>query len=145
MADRKTLQSKTTSRHAAYAARRATAAARQDQPPGVPPARHSGLAVAAVLIFSGMRERFDLPECDSDRAKQTLSEVLKQFKIEPVRYEPIKTVSSTRTKSSATRFCHCRTALRSLGYSFSWQGNKATMKYSVRRAAAPPAPTQITS
>ncbi len=38
------------------------------------------IAVAAVLIFNGLRERFALPECDSDRAKQTLSEVLKQLK-----------------------------------------------------------------
>ena len=56
-------------------------------------------AVAGVLIYSGLRDHFVLPECDSGRAKHTLSDVLKQLKLEPTRYEPIKTVSSEQRPS----------------------------------------------
>ena len=54
------------------------------------------LAVAGVFIYSGIRDRLVLPDCDSDRAKKTLAEVLQQFKYEPTTYEPIKTVSATK-------------------------------------------------
>ena len=54
------------------------------------------LAVAGVFIYSGIRDRLVLPECDSDRAKKSLAEVLKEFKYAPTKYEPIKTVSATK-------------------------------------------------
>ena len=54
------------------------------------------LAVAGVFIYSGIRDRLVLPECDSDRAKKSLAEVLQQFKYEPTKYAPIKTVSATK-------------------------------------------------
>src|ERR1700730_7161206 len=54
------------------------------------------LAFAGVLIYRGVQERFTLPECDSSRAKSTLSDVLKQLKVEPLRDEPIKTVSASK-------------------------------------------------
>ena len=65
------------------------------------------VAVAGVLIYRGLRRHFFLPECDSESAKHTLADVLKQFKLEPARYEPIKTVSSTKDESSAKRRCRC--------------------------------------
>src|SRR5262245_7034513 len=55
------------------------------------------LAVAGVFIYSGIRDRLVLPDCDSDRAKKSLAEVLQQLKLEPTKYEPIKTVSATKT------------------------------------------------
>ncbi len=94
------------------------------------------IGVAAVLIFNGMRDRLTLPACDSERAKQTLADVLKQLKYEPLRYEPIKTVSSSKTEVV------CNAALPlpggatvDLDYSFYWQGSKANMKYSIARKA----------
>jgi hypothetical protein len=54
------------------------------------------LAFAGVLIYRGVQDRFTLPECDSSRAKQTLSDVLGQLKVEPLRDEPIKTISSSK-------------------------------------------------
>jgi hypothetical protein len=36
------------------------------------------------------------PECNSDRARKSLAEVLKELKYEPTKYEPIKTVSATK-------------------------------------------------
>ncbi len=95
------------------------------------------LAVAAVLIYRGVRDRFVLPECDSERAKQTLSDVLKQLKLEPLRYEPLTTVSMSKDEV----VCNAILPLPDGGnvvadYSFYWQGNKANMKYSVSRKPA---------
>ena len=54
------------------------------------------LAVAGVFIYSGIRDRLVLPECDSDRAKKSLAEVLKELNYAPTKYEPITTVSATK-------------------------------------------------
>ena len=95
------------------------------------------LAVAAVVLYRGLRERLVLPECDSDSAKQTLAQVLKQLKLEPVRYAPIKTVSSNKDQV----VCNASMPLPDGGtvvadYTFYWQGNTASMRYTVRREAA---------
>ncbi|HTZ02802.1 MAG TPA: hypothetical protein VMC05_10755 [Xanthobacteraceae bacterium] len=91
-------------------------------------------AVAAVLIYRGLRDRFVLPACDSDRAKHSLADVLKELQLEPSRYEPIKTVSSTKDQV----VCHADLPLTGGGnvgadFTFYWQGNTAHMKYSVAR------------
>src|SRR5580700_10051606 len=54
------------------------------------------VAVIGVFIYSSIRNRLVLPDCDSARAKKSLVEVLQQFKSEPTTYGPIKTVSSTK-------------------------------------------------
>jgi hypothetical protein len=94
-----------------------------------------GVAVvvaAAALLYSGLRHRFVLPQCDSDRAKRTLADVLKELRLEPVRYEPITTVSSSKTEVI------CKAVLPlpaggnvSIDYRFRWQGSQANMSYSV--------------
>jgi len=94
-----------------------------------------GVAVvvaAAALLYSGLRNRFVLPQCDSDRAKRTLADVLKELRLEPVRYEPITTVSSSKTEVI------CKAILPlpaggnvSIDYRFRWQGSQANMSYSV--------------
>jgi hypothetical protein len=94
------------------------------------------LAVAGVFIYSGLRDRLVLPECDSDRAKKTLGEVLKELKLEPVRYEPIKTMSSTKEQVVCTAVLPLPDgATVAVDYKFYWQGNDADMKYSVVRNA----------
>lgn len=102
-------------------------------------------AVGAVLIYAGLRDHFVLPECDSDRAKHTLTDVLKQLKLAPERLEPITTVSSNKQQVV------CKAVLPLPGggtavadYTFYWQGNTANMKYSVSRRGAenPPLSTQ---
>lgn len=95
------------------------------------------IAVAAVLLYRGLQGRLVLPECDSDTAKQTLSDVLKQLKLEPVQYAPIKTVSTSKTEV----VCNAVMPLPGGGnvvadYSFYWQGNKANMRYSIRQEPA---------
>jgi hypothetical protein len=92
------------------------------------------IVVIAALLYHGLRDRFFLPECDSERAKQTLADVLKQIKLEPVRYDPITTVSSSKTQV----VCNATLPLPDGGsvavdYSFYWQGSQANMKYSVAR------------
>jgi len=101
------------------------------------------LAFAGVLIYRGVQERLTLPECDSSRAKSTLSNVLGELKVEPIRDEPIKTISNNNDK------VECNVALPlsdggtlNVDYSFFWQGSTAQMRYSFSRQPAQTAPAQ---
>jgi len=94
------------------------------------------LAVAGVFIYSGIRDRLVLPDCDSERAKKSLADVLQQFKYEPTTFAPIKTVSATKDQVT----CNAVLPLPDGGYvaadfTFYWEGDKANMKYSVARKA----------
>ena len=95
------------------------------------------LAVAGVFIYSGIRDRLVLPECDSDRAKKSLAEVLKELNYAPTKYEPITTVSTTKDQV----VCNAVLPLPdgssvTADFTFYWQGDKANMKYSVARKAS---------
>jgi hypothetical protein len=102
--------------------------------------RIAGLAIAAAataFLYYGVRTHFVLPECDSQTAKQTLAQVLKELRLEPVRYAPIKTISSTKDKV----VCNAAMPLPNgaivvVDYTFTWQGGKPNMRYSIRRAPA---------
>jgi len=91
-------------------------------------------AVAAVLIYRGLRDHFVLPACDSDRATHSLADVLKELRMEPTRYDPITTVSSSKDQV----VCSAVLPLPDGGsaaadFTFYWQGGTAHMKYSVSR------------
>ena len=58
---------------------------------GIPIRRGCG-----VFLYSGVRDRLLLPDCDSDRAKHSLTDVLQRFQFEPTTYAPITTVSATK-------------------------------------------------
>jgi hypothetical protein len=95
------------------------------------------LAVAGVIIYRGLEARFVLPACDSTRAKQTLAEVLKELKLEPVKYAPIKTISSSKDKVVCNAVMPLPDGANVVAdYTFYWQGDKANMRYSVRRQPA---------
>jgi hypothetical protein len=95
------------------------------------------VVVAGVFIYSGLRDRLVLPECDSDRAKKTLGGVLKQLKLEPTRYEPLKTVSSTKTDVVCSAILPLPDGSTvAVDYTFYWQGNDADMKYSAVKKPA---------
>ncbi len=95
------------------------------------------LAVAAVLIYRGLHDRFVLPECDSGRAKDTLADILKQLKYQPLRYEPIKTISSSKDEVVCNAVLPLADGANlNIDYSFFWQGNNADMKYSISRRPA---------
>jgi len=92
------------------------------------------IAVAGVFIYSGIRARLVLPECDSDRAKKSLAEVLQQFKYEPTTYAPIKTVSTTKDQVVCSAVLPLPDGSSvAADFTFYWQGDKANMKYSVAR------------
>ena len=99
------------------------------------------LAIAGVLIYRGAQERFTLPDCDSSRAKTTVTGVLDQLKLGPLHEGEIKTISSSRQQVV------CNVALPSDGnvinidYTFFWQGSTVDMRYSISRRPAqnPPA------
>jgi hypothetical protein len=95
------------------------------------------LALAGLFIYNALRDRFALPACDSDRAIKTLSEVLKELKLEPVRYAPIKTVSSSKDQIVCNAVMPLPDGASVVAdYTFYWEGNKANMRYSVHREAA---------
>jgi hypothetical protein len=107
------------------------------------------IAVAGVIMYRGLRDHFVLPACDSDSAQKTLSQVLKELKLEPVRYSPITTVSSSNDKVVCTAVLPLPDGGKVVvDYTFYWQGDKASMRYSIRRQAAqgsqlsPPPPAQ---
>ena len=92
------------------------------------------IGLVAGLLYYGLHDRFFLPECDSDRAKRTLGDILKQLKLEPSRYEPLTTVSSSKTQV----VCKATLPLPDGGnvdidYTFYWLGSQANIRYSVTR------------
>jgi hypothetical protein len=92
------------------------------------------LAVAGVLIYRGLQDRFVLPECDSSRAKDTLAGVLKGVAAEPLRFEPIKTISTSNKEVVCNALLPLPDgASLNIDYRFFWQGSTAQMKYSISR------------
>jgi len=87
-----------------------------------------------VFIYSGIRDRLVLPDCDSDRAKKSLAEVLQQFNYQPTTYSPIKTVSATKDQVMCSAVLPLADGSSvAADFTFFWQGDKASMKYSVAR------------
>ena len=102
-------------------------------------------AVAGVFLYQGLRSHFFLPECDSETAKHTLADVLKQYRFEPTRFEPIKTVSSSKDEIACNAILPLsdgRTV--AIDYSFTWQGSTASMKYAVTPPMSPATPAPPT-
>jgi hypothetical protein len=96
------------------------------------------LAVAGVLVYRGLHDYFVLPECDSPRARNTLTDVLKQLNVEPLRYEPLKTVSSSKNEVVCNAVLPLADGTSvNVDYRFFWQGSTAEMRYSVSRKPAP--------
>ena len=104
------------------------------------------IAVAGVLVYNGIRDRLYLPECDSERARRSIADVLKQLNLEPTAYTPIKTASSTKNDVVCSAVLPLSDAANvAVDFTFYWQGNTANMKYSVaRRPANEPAPVPPT-
>jgi len=92
------------------------------------------LAVAGVLIYRGLQDRFVLPDCDSSRARETLAGVLKGVAAEPLRFEPIKTISTSNKEVVCNALLPLPDgASLNIDYRFFWQGSTAQMKYSISR------------
>ena len=73
-----------------------------------------------------------LPECDSKRAKDTLSDVFEDKKLNPTSYSEIKTLSSAADKVS----CEATLPTKDQGtldvkYQFTWQDKKPQIEYTI--------------
>jgi hypothetical protein len=102
------------------------------------------LAVAGVLIYRGVQERFTLPDCDSARAKSTLTNVLNEMRVGPVTDAAINTISTDNKQV----VCNLLLPMSNGGsvdvdYRFFWQGNKPTMKYSISLKPPQGAPAPV--
>jgi hypothetical protein len=103
------------------------------------------IAVAAYVMYTygGLRDYLELPQCDSDHAKEWLGQALAPFNFGAPHYESIKTVSSSKQEI----VCNAAVAFQNgseiaVDYSFYWHGNKVNMRYSVPltgSGSAPPA------
>jgi hypothetical protein len=107
------------------------------------------IAVAAYVMFTygGLRDYLELPQCDSDHAKEWLGQALQPFNFGTPHYESIKTISSTKQEV----VCNATVAFPNgsnigVDYSFYWHGSKVNMKYSVPLTGSgspPPAPPDV--
>jgi hypothetical protein len=118
-------------------------------PPGRPRPYRLGLrligipaaAIAGVFLYQGLRAHFFLPECDSEAAKHTLADVLKQYGLQPTSYAPIKTVSSGKEEIACNAVLPLPDGGKvAIDYTFYWQGSTAGMRYSVTPHVSPAAP-----
>jgi hypothetical protein len=94
-----------------------------ETPPSAAPAPRQGLslvqkvvyiAVAVVFGLIGLAKLItwnDLPGCDSTKAKNTLSDIFKQRKVEATRYDSIDTVS----KKDDEILCNAKLSLKDGG------------------------------
>jgi hypothetical protein len=96
------------------------------------------VAAVGIYLFYGLRTYIVLPQCDSDRAKQSLSAVLKQLDLEPLRYQPVKTISSSKDEVVCNAVLPLPGGASSVvaDYTFYWSGGKANMKYSISRKSS---------
>jgi hypothetical protein len=102
------------------------------------------LAGAAFLLFNGLRDYVELPQCDSNHAKEWLNQALAPFKFNTTGYESIKTISSSKQEV----VCNAVLALPNgssitVDYTFYWSGSKVNMRYSVPLTGSgnPPPPS----
>ena len=99
------------------------------------------LAFAGVLIYRGVQERFTLPDCDSSRAKSTLTGVLDQLKLGPLRESEIKTISTSKQQVACNVALPTDGNVINIDYTFFWQGSTVDMRYSISRRPASNPPT----
>lgn len=84
--------------------------------------------ILAILIFAGqMIESGELPDCDSDRARNTLSDVLKANDVEATAYDRIDTESTGKDEVACSAVLSLKDGGKlDLGYRFFWTDKKAS-------------------
>jgi hypothetical protein len=107
------------------------------------------IAVAAYVMFTygGLRDYLELPQCDSDHAKEWVGQALQPFNFGTPHYASIKTISSSKQEV----VCNATLAFANgsniaVDYSFYWHGSKVNMRYSVPltgSGSAAPAPPDV--
>ena len=104
-------------------------------------------AVYVMFTYGGLRDYLELPQCDSDHAKEWLGQALQPFNFGTPRYESVKTISSSKQEV----VCNAVLTLAdgsniAVDYSFYWHGSKVSMRYSVPLTGSgspPPAPPTV--
>ena len=100
--------------------------------------RIAGLAIAGLSVLLTaiiwLANRNTLPGCDSQRAKDTLSDVFKTNKLNPTRYDEIKTLakSDDEVRCSASLPLSEGGTLR-VDYRFFWDDSTAKIEYRLMR------------
>ena len=93
-------------------------------------------AVLAVLIVIGSISNLgSLPACDSQKARDTMSDVFKEAKLSLTKYNEIKTVASSKDEVT----CQASLAIKGGGtliadYTFYWEGSKTKVRYNLTRS-----------
>lgn len=93
------------------------------------------LVVVAVLVgVEKITERGSLPRCDSQRARDTLSNVFKQHQVSPSRYDERRTVSSTDAEvTCVARLTMPDSSRIEVDYRFYREGNEQKVGYAIRK------------
>jgi hypothetical protein len=94
------------------------------------------LAVVVVLAVAGnVMEIGNLPGCDSQRSRDTMSNVFKEQNISLTKYNEIKTVTSSKDEV----VCQASLAVTGGGtliadYTFYWEDSKPKVRYKLTRS-----------
>jgi hypothetical protein len=92
------------------------------------------LVLFALAIAGNLMEIGTLPECDSQRARDTMSDVFSAAKYSLTKYNEIKTVSSSKDEVT----CKASLAIKGGGtliadYTFFWDGRKVMVRHTLTR------------
>jgi hypothetical protein len=100
----------------------------------------SGIIGLVAIIIGGSQLynvfHVTLPDCDSQRAKDTLSGIFKEHKYEPTGYTSIKTVSTNENEVVCNAVLPLPDGANLVAdYSFYWEDKSPKIKYSMFRKA----------
>ena len=90
--------------------------------------------VAALYGWSAIYNASNLPDCDSKRARDTLSDVFKANRVNASRYNEIKTLANTKEEVRCTAsLAVSEGGTVSVDYRFYWEDSKAKIEYRISR------------
>lgn len=100
---------------------------------------YGGVGLFGVLVvlavIGHISEIGTLPECDSQRSRDAMSDVFSQEKVSLTKYNEIKTVASSKDEVT----CQASLAIRGGGtltanYTFYWEASKVKVRYRLTRS-----------
>ena len=96
-----------------------------------------GIAVvmAVLAVIGYISDLGSLPACDSQKARDTMSDVFQEAKLSLTKYNEIKTVASSKDEVT----CQASLAIRGGGtliadYTFYWEGSKVKVRHNLTRS-----------
>lgn len=91
------------------------------------------VALAAFVRFgSHLIESQSLPDCDSRRAKDTLSDVFKEKQLKPTSYSEVKTLSSSKDTVDCEAILPVDDQnVLDVKYSFFWKDSAQQIRYTI--------------